>query len=68
MKRITVGVIVTAMLFLCVFMNIMLKNKMTITVYAMTQDGNVKSSVLIPEHKETLQLMETPVGNGYIFK
>ena len=30
MKRITVGVIVTAMLFLCVFMNIMLKNKMTI--------------------------------------
>ena len=32
MKRITVGVIVTAMLFLCVFMNIMLKNKMTITV------------------------------------
>ena len=68
MKRITVGVIVTAMLFLCVFMNIMLKNKMTITVYAMTQDGNVKSSVLIPEHKETLQLMETPVGNGYIFQ
>ena len=56
MKRITVGVIVTAMLFLCVFMNIMLKNKMTITVYAMTQDGNVKSSVLIP------------VGNGYIFQ
>ena len=68
MKRITVGVIVTAMLFLCVFMNIMLKNKMTITVYAMTQDGNVKSSVLIPEHKETLKLMETPVGNGYIFQ
>ena len=30
MKRITVGVIVTAMLFLCMFMNIMLKNKMTI--------------------------------------
>lgn len=27
MKRITVGVIVTAMLFLCVFMNIMLKTK-----------------------------------------
>lgn len=44
------------------------KNKMTITVYAMTQDGNVKSSVLIPEHKETLKLMETPVGNGYIFQ
>lgn len=49
-------------------MNIMLKNKMTITVYAMTQDGNVKSSVLIPEHKETLKLMETPVGMVIFFK
>ena len=34
----------------------------------MTQDGNEKGSVLIPEHKETLKLMETPVGNGYIFQ
>ena len=34
----------------------------------MTQDGNEKCSFLIPEHKETLKLMETPVGNGYIFQ
>ena len=68
MKRITVGVIVTAMLFFMRVHEYYVKKKMTITVYAMIQDGNVESSVLIPEHKETLKLMETPVGNGYIFQ
>lgn len=67
-KRVTTGIVVTAIVFLCVFINIMQKNKSIITVYAMTQDGNEKNSVLIPEHKETLKLMETPVGNGYIFQ
>lgn len=68
MKRITTGIVVTAMIFMCFFMNIMLKDNATITVYAMTQDGNEKSSILKPEHKEILKLMETPVGNGYIFQ
>lgn len=54
--------------FYVFFMNIMLKDNATITVYAMTQDGNEKSSILKPEHKEILKLMETPVGNGYIFQ
>ena len=67
-KRITTGIVATAIVFLCVFTNILQKNKSIITVYAMTQDGNEKGSVLIPEHKETLKLMETPVGNGYIFQ
>lgn len=67
-KRITTVIVATAIVFLCVFTNILQKNKSIITVYAMTQDGNEKGSVLIPEHKETLKLMETPVGNGYIFQ
>ena len=67
-KRITTGIVATAIVFLCVFTNILQKNRSIITVYAMTQDGNEKGSVLIPEHKETLKLMETPVGNGYIFQ
>lgn len=67
-KKIATGIVVTAMVSLCVFMNIMLKNKTTITVYAMTQDGNEISSVLMPEHEEILKLMKTPVGNGYIFQ
>ena len=47
-KRVTTGIVVTAIVFLCVFINIMQKNKSIITVYAMTQDGNEKNSVLIP--------------------
>lgn len=49
-KRVTTGIVVTAIVFLCVFINIMQKNKSIITVYAMTQNGNEKNSVLIPEH------------------
>ena len=56
MKRITTGIVVTAMIFMCFFMNIMLKDNATITVYAMTQDGNEKSSILKPEHKEILNI------------
>ena len=47
-RRITIGIVVTAIVFLCAFTNILQKNKSIITVYAMTQDGNEKNSVLIP--------------------
>ena len=68
MKRIATGIVAIGMVCVCFLMNIMLKDKAIITVYAMTQDENEKCSVLIPEQEETLKLMETPVGNGYIFQ
>ena len=68
MKRITTGIVVIGMVCVCFLMNVMLKDKAIITVYAMTQGENEKCSVLIPEHEETLRLIETPVGNGYIFQ
>lgn len=35
-KRVTTGIVVTAIVFLCVFINIMQKNKSIITVYCWT--------------------------------
>ena len=66
-KRVTTGIVVTAIVFLCVFINIMQKNKSIITVYAMTQDGNEKNSVLIPEHRETIYWIPESNTFGQIY-
>lgn len=43
-------------------------NKIAITAYAMTQEGNEKSMVLSSNEEVTLMPAETPVGYGYIFE
>lgn len=40
----------------------------TITVYAMDQEGNDENVLLVPGQNINLRLEETPVGYGYIFE